>query len=394
LSSRDQAAAQGQRKRHKTRHPGIYYRERPDGARVYIIWYRGTDGKDRFENVAGGERDAVRARSRIIDRKARGEKVAPTNLKLEDWAYQWLGEREIKPNTYATRLNAIKTHIVPKLGQRRVCDLNVNHVAWFITELHKNGKKASTINVALTTLSGMMKTAVRRGLANANPVSQLERHERPKGDATKMEILDSDEIGKFLASAPKTYYVLLATAVFTGLRISELLSLRWEDVDWDAGVLHVKDAKTKAGVREVVLMDSLQQILAKHSLESTNGLVFHTRTGKQINRSTLARNSLKPALEKAGITKHIRFHDLRHTFASILIDQKHPETYIAEQMGHSSSDVTRRIYGHLIDRAEKRREARAKMEEAFGEMLGENRASDGQAKKRFGVVRTPGSPPV
>ena len=210
---------------------------------------------------------------------------------------------------------------------------------------------------------------MRRGYAAANPVTQLDRHERPQGQPERMNILDTDEIRLVLAGCSQTYYALLATAVFTGLRMGELRNLKWEDVDWDAGVLGVKDSKTKAGVREVVLMPALQQILATHSLDHSGELVFATKTGKTIHPSSLRRDALTPALEKAGVTKRIRFHDLRHTYASILISQGHDEAFICDQMGHSNPAITRRVYGHLFDRDRRREEARKKLEDAFGEVL-------------------------
>lgn len=357
------------RKRHKTRHPGVYYRERPDGSRQYCIWYVGTDGKPRFENVPGGERDAVRARARVVDKITRGEKVAPTSLKIKDWAPRWLEERQdMKENTRLMRDYAISKHIIPKLGRYRVCDLNVNHVAGLVSELRKD-YSASTINIVLTTLSGLMRTAVRRGYANQNPVGQLDRHERPKGDTPKMNILDTDEIRLLLSSAPKSYHVLLATLIFSGLRVGELCALTWEDVDWDRGSLIVRDSKTRAGLREVDIMPALRKLLAQHSLEHQGTFVFETRSGKPLTRNDVRRYGLVPALEKAGITKHIRVHDLRHTYASILIHNGEEDSYIAEQMGHSSGAFTRKRYGHLFDGEKKRREAKARMEAEFGEVL-------------------------
>ena len=99
-------------------------------------------------------------------------------------------------------------------------------------------------------------------------------------------------------------------------------------------------------------------------------VMFATAKGNKIHPSSLRRDALRPALERAGITKRIRFHDLRHTFASILIHHGHDKAYVAEQMGHSSPNVTERIYGHLFDREKKREEARAKMEAEFGQVLG------------------------
>ena len=315
------------RTRHKTRYAGVYYRDKTDGGRQYMYWYTDTDGKDRFVNHPGGERDTYLARCKVVDRIAHGHHVAPTKLRLAEWAETWLEEKDnIKPKTLLTYQTNSRLYVVPHLGRVRVCDLSVNHVARMISTLRKD-YKPSTINGALAVLSGMMRTAVRRGYAAANPVTQLDRHERPQGQPERMNILDTDEIRLVLAGCSQTYYALLATAVFTGLRMGELRNLKWEDVDWDAGVLGVRDSKTKAGVREVVLMPALQQILATHSLDHSGELVFATKTGKTIHPSSLRRDALTPALEKAGVTKRIRFHDLRHTYASILISQGHDEAF-------------------------------------------------------------------
>ena len=362
-------SAASSRKRHKTRHPGVSYRVLANAERSYEIWYMGTDGKPRREGGFKTERDAVRARAKVVDKITRGEKVAPTTLKVKDWAPQWLESREMRENTRKIREYAIRTHIIPRLGRYRVCDLNVNHVAAMVAGLRSEGYKANTVNIVLGTLSGMMRTAVRRGFANQNPVGQLDRHERPQADRATMSILDSDEIRLLLANAGN-YHVLLATLIFTGLRVSELLALRWDDVDWDEGTLHVRDSKTKAGVRKVLLMPSLRKLLAQHSLEQRGESVFQTKTGLPIHRGSVARYALNPALKRAGIEKKIRVHDLRHTYASILIHQKHSEAFICEQMGHSSISMTQRVYGHLFDREERMNEARDKLEAEFGQVLG------------------------
>ena len=358
------------RRRVKTRYPGVYYRLAVDGrTRLYEIAYRGTDGRQRFERVEGGERDAVEVRNRILDRMAHGHTVAPTKVTLGEFAPAWLEEQsQLKPKTISSYRWAIDKVLVPRLGTKRLVDINVNHVAGLIADLQKEGKKAWTIRGVLTPLSRIMATAVRRGLAPANPVAQLEKHELPKGDQARMEILDSDGIGRLLGVATATYKPLLATAVFTGMRIGELLALRWDDVDWDEGVIHVRDSKTRAGVREVVLMPALQQLLAKHSLEHEGSTyVFETRDGEHMKQRTVLR-ALAATLKRAKLP-HMRFHDLRHTYASILIDQGHPETFICEQLGHANASITRSVYGHLFDRKKRREEARNRLEAAFGEVL-------------------------
>jgi integrase len=164
--------------------------------------------------------------------------------------------------------------------------------------------------------------------------------------------------------------VSIASSSCLGLRISEILSLTWDDIDWDEGVIRVRKSKTRAGVREVVLLPTLQQILAKHSLEHEGStFVFETHDGRQMKPRTVLRRAVEDTLRRSGIQKKLRFHDLRHTHAAILIDQGHPDSFICEQMGHANISTTHKVYGHLIDRAQKREEARLKLEAAFGEML-------------------------
>jgi integrase len=361
------------RKRYKTKYPGVAYRLKTDGTRQHMIWYVGTDGKPRWENVEGGLGDAHRARCKIVDRIAHGHKIAPTRTLFAQFAREWLEEQiNLRPNSVAAYQYAIEKHLIPRLGVRtQLRDVDVGLVAAMIGDMRAEGLKGNTIRQVLKPLSRIMKTAVRRGLVTTNPVELLERCERPQSDQATMNILDSNEIVLVLNNATDHWRPLLTTAIFTGLRVSELLDLRWDDVDWEAGVVRVNDSKTPAARREVVLMDSLQQMLAARSLEpNLSGYVFESTTGKRMDRKGPGKYGLKPALKRAGITKRVRFHDLRHTFASILIAAGNDPLYVAEQLGHTNASFTLRTYGHLMDRDDRRRVAREKMQSAFGQVLG------------------------
>jgi integrase len=143
-----------------------------------------------------------------------------------------------------------------------------------IAELRTAGYAGWTIRGILVALSRILGTATRRGLIPANPVRKLERSERPSVTRREMRCLSREEIGKLLAAALPTYRSILATAIFTGLRLSELLALTWADVDFAAGVVRVRkqlarngervDPKTAAAVRDVVLMPALAKVLRAH----------------------------------------------------------------------------------------------------------------------------------
>lgn len=363
--------------RHKTRHRGIWYRIDSKNRRRYIVWFPGTDGKGHTETLPVGatEKDALTRQAELRGKVARGERVAPSKVTFADFADQWLerAKTSLSPKTVETYTWALEKQLKPRLGRRKLSDISVDDVALLVEQMRKEGRKAWTIRGALTPLSRVMAHAVRQGLLTANPVRGLEKNERPKSDHAKMRILSSDEIEQLLASSPTRYLVLLKTAIFTGLRKGELLRLRWQDIDFARGVLRVVESKTEAGAgREVVLAPSLVSALRLHKLASRHSaeedLVFCTDLGTPIGERNVTRRGLDKALETAGLA-HLRFHDLRHTYASIMIGQGMDVTFVADQMGHADPAVTLRVYSRLFDPSRRKDEAREKLEAAFGGML-------------------------
>ena len=363
--------------RHKTRHRGIYYRLDSKDRRRYIVWFTDSAGKAHTETLPLGstEQDALDRQAELRGKKSRGERVAPTRMRFAELADEWLERQKgrLADETISKYHWALETHLKPRFGRRKLSDITVDDVARLIEDMKKAGKKAWTIRGALTPLSRVMAHAVRRGFISANPVLGLERDERPKSDQAKMRILSSEEIEKLLAAAPDRYRPLLTAAVFTGLRKGELLRLRWEDVDFDAGVLTVRESKTEAGAgREVVLMPALAASLRRHKLASRfsqpQDPVFCSEVGTPLHERNVNRRALEAALTKAGL-EHVRFHDLRHTFASILIGQGMDVTFVADQMGHADPAITLRVYAKLFDPTRRKDEAREKLEAAFGGLL-------------------------
>jgi integrase len=267
----------------------------------------------------------------------------------------------------------------------RLQDVNEEHVLGVISSMREAGLAAWTIRGALTPLGRILGSAARRGLIPANPAARLERGERPKIERREMRILDTDGIGRLLDAAPARYRVLLATGVFTGLRQGELLGLTWADCDLDAGLLRVRkqldrhgnrvEPKTAQAVREVGLMPALVRMLHAHreaalarGLTKPSDFVFASETGTPMHYRNCTRRGLDVAVEAAG-PDGLRFHDLRHTFASLLIAQGSNVVFVSRQLGHSSPQVTLTVYAHLFDRAEHGQRAKDAMEASFGNLL-------------------------
>ena len=156
------------------------------------------------------------------------------------------------------------------------------------------------------------------------------------------------------------------------MRIGEALALRWSDVDFDSGLVTVRDSKTEAGQdRRIVLMPSLARLLREHRVGAHHSLqddlIFSVEGGGPLSARNALR-ALQAALEKAGV-EHCTLHELRHTFASLLIGEGQDVTFVADQLGHANPQITLRLYAKLFDPARRRDEAREKLQAAFGGML-------------------------
>jgi len=324
---------------------------------------------------------------------AKGGRVIGGKVRLYEYAPRWLDTQKgnLAPKTVEVYQWALDKWVVPNLGQRYVSELTIDDVARLVARMKREGKKAWTIRAVLTPLSRMMSHAVRGGLAASNPVKGLDKSERPKGDQRQMRILSSGEINKLLSplptssakfSATKTLHnpplsdnwrPLITFLLFTGMRISEALNVRWEDISLDDGTVTVRRSKTLAGTgRSVILIPALTSILRRERLRSAysapQDYVFPNTTGGMLNRHYILAKVLNPATERAGVQR-ITLHELRHTFASILIGQGMDVTFVADQLGHSDPAITLRVYAKLFDPQARKDEARDKLQTAFGGLL-------------------------
>jgi integrase len=192
---------------------------------------------------------------------------------------------------------------------------------------------------------------------------------------TEKEVLTPQETkALILATAPGVDRLVILTAVFTGVRISELLALRWSDLDLDKGVVTIRrtistarvsgltpgqerwrwfDPKTVAGTRKIPVVPQLVTALKEwreKCPESRFGLVFCNVAGEPLDRTMIGREVLAPAIQRAGIEKKITPHCLRHTYASTLIMLGRDVAQVSKYLGHSDVYVTMAIYTHFIER--------------------------------------------
>ena len=241
------------RRRPVARHPGIYYRPQP-GGRVgppYEISYLDSTGRRRWTVVHGSLADAEAKRAELRLRRRRGERIEPTTQRFAEYALAWLERQSTRDRTREVHSWALRQHLIPHFGQRRIDQITVDDVADFIVMLQDKGLRGSTANTALRSLSRILSHAARRGAIPINPCSQLERGERPKlNDKRPHRILSLDEMQAVLANSECALYRCLLELLFTtGVRIGEALGLAVGDLDIKNSVIRVECQLGRDGTR-------------------------------------------------------------------------------------------------------------------------------------------------
>lgn len=357
------------RTRHTTRYPGIRYRllddDRPDGPRRYIIGYTDANGRYHTETLGVGYTlEDAKARKASLEGVKRVH--VPVKKTVGGLLDEYLAARrsQLKPKTYEDYAWGVDV-VKDELGNRDLKALTPNDLASLITTLQQKGHKTWTVKKLLTPLVGALKVAVREGWITSNPADRLLPHERPKNDQRDMRCLTPDEIGVLLAAASSARWrTLFATLVYTGLRVGEALALTWDDVDEMS--ISVRESKTAAGVRDVMLIRPVWLALTKLKLSQPPGTkyVFANREGRPVSRREALR-ALRAAEKKAGIPDYT-LHELRHTFASILISQGETPALVADQMGHANPAVTMTTYARLFDAQKNVDRARQRLQASVG----------------------------
>ncbi len=284
------------------------------------------------------------------------------------------------PKTRDRYQSVLDVHVSPTFGPLPVSRVTRERVSLFIAQLGNaerrttKGKPAGkplssgSVHKVHTVLSSICTEAVELGLMRANPCARLRG--LPPVRTAEMHCLTAEEVARLADAITPRYRVLIITAAHTGLRASELHALRRRDVDLLRGRIHVRDAikgwvdgkpilgpPKNSKPRSVSLPPKLRQILADHLASSIPGgagadaFVFTNGEGGPIYHTPFMRNHFRPAV-KACLPPEkctLRFHDLRHTSASLLIANGANPKQIQERLGHASINMTLGTYGHLLD---------------------------------------------
>lgn len=254
-------------------------------------------------------------------------------------------------------------------------------------DMTRRGASARLRQIALQVLQRALRQAVRWQVILSNPCDAVAR---PKAPRHEIMSLDRKQISALLKAAKRErLHALYVLAIATGMRISELLGLRWSDLDEDRGAVHVRrqlirvpsaresgspsfelaEPKTAAGRRQIDIPNSVLKILNAHRARMAaeghaqpDSPMFCGERGGPLQHNNLVNRSFKPLLERAGLPP-IRFHDLRHTSATMLLGLGvHPKV-VSERLGHAQIGLTLDLYSHVLPSMQKA--AAAKIDSVF-----------------------------
>jgi integrase len=363
-----------------------------------------TTGKrlQQWVTVKGTKRDAERRLAELLHELDTGTFVKPGRTTVADFLNRWLvdyAKPNLSPRGFERYQGIVEGHFVPDFGNMPLTQLKPAHLQRHYTSVLNKGLSVGTVRYHHAVMHKALETAIKWGLVSRNIADGVDipRLRRPE-----MQTWREDEVASFLEAARDSqYYELFYTALFTGLRRSELLALRWSDVDFILSQIYVnrslhrlKDGgyiftqpKSAKSRRRVALPPSASLLLQeyKSKQEATRiklratlsdiDLVFSTTEGKPLRPNTITR-AWTMLGQKAGV-RVIRFHDARHTHASLLLKQGvHPKV-VQERLGHASIQMTLDTYSHVAPGIQETAASR------FDELMSESSISNLLAKTNY-----------
>ena len=348
----------------------VFIRNRSKNYIVYLEYLDKETNKKKQKNMGSYplKRDASRRLNEVKEEIYKEELLLPNEMKMEEFILDFLEKYKVNLSitTYKVYLRICKKYIIPLLGDIKLSDIRPIHVQNYVDDL-VGILTPQTIRIHLNILNLAFKRAYRLKLIKENVVQFVEV---PKNKKFKNEIYNAEDMRILLEKCHKTPLELpIIIASGLGLRISEIMGLTWNNINFndftitvekitvrDEGKVILKEPKTESSVRtisapkEIILM--LKQLKKERLAAKLKGekqhreLIFYDKNLEPIAPDVISKK-FKYFLEVNNL-KHIRFHDLRHSHVTMLIDAKVPLKVISERVGHSSVNTTLNIYSHAL----------------------------------------------
>ena len=361
------------------------------GNNYYAVIYEGTDpatGKGRHRWHAAGPRriDAERLVNELVKRRHNGETTTTDRSTLGAYLTErWLPlqETRLRPRTHDSYESMVRLHICPAIGRIRLDKLQPDDLDGLYIDLLRNGNRrgntagglsSTTVRYVHRILRKALADAERKGIVARNVADLADPPRRStNGEPAAHSVWDASELRRFLtATRGERHHTLFTVAATTGMRRGEVLGLRWDDVDFQRSTLTVRrslavvgwkniyfdDVKTRTGRRTIDISASTLDTLRRHrqALENAaaergeafdpKGLLFAEPDGGPIHPEYISRGFDRLSAQH-GLPR-IRFHDVRHTHATLLLKAAVPVKVVSERLGHASPGFTLNVYQHIL----------------------------------------------
>ena len=328
--------------------------------------------QQQWVSVKGTKKDAERKLAELIHQADNGGLVRPAKETLGSFLSRWLKEyakASLSPRSLERYEGVVRVKIIPSLGSIPLTQLKPEHLQKYYTAMLNAGLSSGTIRYHHAVLHVALKTAVKWNLVSRNVADAVDP---PRVRRVEMRTWDEESINRFLLAAKSTpYYALFYTAIFTGMRRSEILALRWQDVDFILGQVYVhrsihrlKDGsyvftepKSAKGRRTIALPPSAILVLRNHYEKeqatqammrialTDDALLFSNPDGKPLRPDTVSL-AWRNLATRCGLPR-IRLHDARHSHASLMLKQGVHPKIVQERLGHASIQITLDVYSHV-----------------------------------------------
>ena len=349
-------------------HEGSVFK-RSDGqwCATIVVGYSST-GKRQRKTVYAATKTAVLERLDELKNQRRSgclQDVSTTTV--AEWLNHWLeiGSTTKSRKTIDRYRCVVNKHLAPRIGGLRLTKLAKPHIRELMAGLAKDGISTATQRQAYVTIKAALNAAIVDDVISKNPMAGITK---PRAEKRDYVWLDAEQAKRLLEHSAETdWHAMIVLAVTTGMRLGELFGLRWKSIDLNAarlevthtvedvgGVCRLKEPKTETSRRSIPLTEMAVDALVDHRKKQVakgkagSELVFPNKRGGLMKRGNFQHFVWKNLRKAAELPETLRFHDLRHSFASMLLSSGENVKVISELLGHHSVEITLKIYSHCI----------------------------------------------
>ena len=337
------------------------------------------DGIIRSKKI-GDKRTAEAVAAKLRKKLSHGQlNIAPekTIPVFKDYTEHYINDYAkvaTKINTWTNYETIIKLHLLPSWKNKRLDEIKRADVKKLLLQKQKDGMASGTVENIKALVSGIFTHAYEEEILQHNPALKMGRYIRKDDKRKDVKPFTKEQATALLSAAQQHFpqhYALMLCAFRTGMRMGELMALAWEDIDFEGNRIHCRRSYSHGNFsspksnksRVIDMSNQLRQVLLAHrSVHSQKAsevklpprfkpanihVVFPNRYGTVMDGDNFRKRVFYKLMEKAKLP-NTRFHNIRHTFASLLLKQGEPLNYVMEQMGHASIQTTVNVYGHII----------------------------------------------